>query len=195
MEAVQIVEGPLEKLIRDDVDTDQIVPKQFLKRIERSGYGEFLFWDWVRSGEIDLQPAPVLLAGRNFGCGSSREHAVWALRDFGFQAIVAPSFSDIFYSNAAKNGLLLVAISLEEYEKLQGVEEVRIDLPDQTITSEVGVMEFDFHPEDKERLLQGLDEITETIERRSLGITEWEKDHPLDGFSTRSLVRRLERSQ
>ena len=193
MEAVQIIEGRLQKLLRDDVDTDQIVPKQFLKRIERSGYGEFLFWDWIRSGEINLQPAPVLLAGRNFGCGSSREHAVWALRDFGFLAVLAPSFSDIFYSNATRNGLLLVEISGAEYEDLQGVEEVRIDLPDQTVTSEAGVMDFDFHPEDKERLLAGLDEITETIQRRSRGIQDWEEDHPLDGFSTRKIVERLER--
>lgn len=192
MEAVQIIEGRLEKLPRDDVDTDQIVPKQFLKRIERSGYGEFLFWDWRKNEEIDIEPAPVLLAGKNFGCGSSREHAVWALRDFGFQAVLAPSFSDIFRSNSARNGLLLVEISEKEYQKLQRVYDVRIDLPDQTITSEFGVWEFDFDPSDKERLLQGLDEITETIQRRSLGIEEWEKDHPLGEFSTKRLLRRIE---
>ena len=93
-------------LNRNDVDTDQIIPKQFLKRVERTGFGEFLFYDWIRDGEIELEPNPILVAGRNFGCGSSREHAPWALEDFGFEAIVAPSFADIFYSNCTKIGLL-----------------------------------------------------------------------------------------
>ncbi|MCB0867426.1 MAG: 3-isopropylmalate dehydratase small subunit, partial [Solirubrobacterales bacterium] len=104
MEAINIIEGEVAVLDRSDVDTDQIIPKQFLKRVERTGYGEFLFYDWVRDGEIKLEPHPILVSGRNFGSGSSREHAVWALHQFGFKAVIAPSFSDIFYSNSTKNG-------------------------------------------------------------------------------------------
>lgn len=176
VEPVEIIEGSLSHLLRDDVDTDQIVPKQFLKRTERSGYGEFLFWDWRRNGEIDIQPGEALLAGRNFGCGSSREHAVWALQDFGFRAILAPSFSDIFYSNAAKNGLLLIEVSAEQARRLQSIREVRIDLPDQTITSEAGVWEFDYDQKNKQRLLEGLDEIGATLQREE-EIAAWERGH------------------
>ena len=100
-------------LDRADVDTDQIIPKQFLKRVERTGFGEFLFYDWIRDGEIELEPNPILVAGRNFGCGSSREHAPWALQDFGFQAVIAPSFADIFYGNCTKIGLLPVILDEE----------------------------------------------------------------------------------
>ena len=106
MRPIDVIEGGVSVLDRADVDTDQIIPKQFLKRVERSGFGEFLFYDWVRSGEIELEPNPILVAGRNFGCGSSREHAPWALQDFGFEAIVAPSLGDIFYVNCTKIGLL-----------------------------------------------------------------------------------------
>ena len=92
MEPINVIRGAVSVLDRSDVDTDQIIPKQFLKRVERTGFGEFLFYDWIRDGEIELEPNPILVAGRNFGCGSSREHAVWALHDFGFRAVVAPSF-------------------------------------------------------------------------------------------------------
>ncbi len=110
MRPVDVIEGKVSVLDRADVDTDQIIPKQFLKRVERTGFGEFLFYDWIRSGEIELEPNPILVAGRNFGSGSSREHAVWALQDFGFEAIVAPSFADIFYVNCTKVGLLPVIL-------------------------------------------------------------------------------------
>ena len=106
MRPIDVIEGKVSVLDRNDVDTDQIIPKQFLKRVERTGFGEFLFYDWIRDGEIELEPNPILVAGRNFGCGSSREHAPWALEDFGFEAIIAPSFADIFYSNCTKIGLL-----------------------------------------------------------------------------------------
>ena len=111
MDPVDVIEGKVSVLDRADVDTDQIIPKQFLKRVERTGFGEFLFYDWIRSGEIELEPNPILVAGRNFGCGSSREHAPWALQDFGFEAIIAPSFADIFYVNCTKNGLLPVVLT------------------------------------------------------------------------------------
>ena len=110
MEAVTVVSGAVSVLDRSDVDTDQIIPKQFLKRIERSGFGEFLFHDWAKEDGWDLPANPILVAGRNFGCGSSREHAPWALEDYGFRAIVASSFADIFYSNCTKVGLLPVVL-------------------------------------------------------------------------------------
>ena len=113
MRPIDVIEGKVSVLDRADVDTDQIIPKQFLKRVERTGFGEFLFYDWIRDGEIELEPNPILVTGRNFGCGSSREHAPWALEDFGFEAIVAPSFADIFYSNCTKIGLLPVILDEE----------------------------------------------------------------------------------
>ena len=106
MEPISVIEGGVSVLDRADVDTDQIIPKQFLKRVERTGFGEFLFYDWAKEPGWDLPANPILSPGRNFGCGSSREHAPWALEDYGFQAIVAPSFADIFYSNCTKIGLL-----------------------------------------------------------------------------------------
>ena len=147
----------------DDVDTDQIIPKQFLKRVERTGFGEFLFYDWIRSGEIELEPNPILVAGRNFGCGSSREHAPWALQDFGFQAIVAPSFGDIFYVNCTKIGLLPVIVGEAQCRGLAEAGEARIDVDDQTVTFSGGVVEFELDPDVKHRLLHGLDEIGLTL--------------------------------
>ena len=106
MEPVKLVAGDVSVLDRADVDTDQIIPKQFLKRVERTGFGEFLFYDWAKEDGWDLPPNPILATGPNFGCGSSREHAPWALQDYGFQAVVAASFADIFFSNCTKIGLL-----------------------------------------------------------------------------------------
>ena len=110
MRAIETITGRVSVLNRDDVDTDQIIPKQFLKRVERTGFGEFLFFDWAKEPGWDLPQNPILVAGRNFGCGSSREHAPWALEDYGFQAVVAPSFADIFRSNCTKIGLLPVEL-------------------------------------------------------------------------------------
>src|ERR1700694_5146958 len=115
MEPIARVGGRMAPLDRADVDTDQIIPKQFLKRIERTGFGPFLFFDWRADGDFVLgkpgdQRAPVLVTGANFGCGSSREHAPWALRDFGFKAIISPSFADIFLANCYKTGLLAVTL-------------------------------------------------------------------------------------
>ena len=153
-------------LDRADVDTDQIIPKQFLKRVERTGFGEFLFYDWVRSGEIELEPNPILVAGRNFGCGSSREHAPWALQDFGFEAIVAPSFGDIFYVNCTKIGLLPVILDEAHCRALAEAGEARIDVDDQTVTFSGGVVEFEIDPDVKHRLLHGLDDIGLTLAQR-----------------------------
>jgi 3-isopropylmalate/(R)-2-methylmalate dehydratase small subunit len=161
---VDVIEGKVSVLDRADVDTDQIIPKQFLKRVERSGFGKFLFYDWIRDGEIQLEPNPILLAGRNFGCGSSREHAPWALQDFGFEAIVAPSFADIFYVNCTKIGLLPVILDEEHCRALAEAGEARIDTDDQTVTFAGGVVEFEIDEEVKHRLVQGLDDIATTLE-------------------------------
>src|SRR5271154_4246330 len=114
MKAIETITGRVSVLNRDDVDTDQIMPKQFLKRVERTGFGEFLFYDWAQEPGWDLPKNPILVAGENFGCGSSREHAPWALEDYGFKAIVAPSYGDIFYSNSTKIGLLPVVLDPDE---------------------------------------------------------------------------------
>ena len=133
MRAVRAVTGSVAVLDRQDVDTDQIIPKQFLKRIERTGFGEVLFFDWRYDEDGNERPgfelnrpefanARVLLAGRNFGCGSSREHAAWALQDYGIEAIVAPSYGDIFRTNAGKNGLLVVTLPDDEVQRLMESE-------------------------------------------------------------------------
>ncbi len=163
MRPVDVIEGRVSVLDRADVDTDQIIPKQFLKRVERSGFGEFLFYDWIRSGEVELEPNPILVTGRNFGCGSSREHAPWALQDFGFEAIVAPSFGDIFYINCTKIGLLPVILDEAHARALAEAGEARIDVDDQTVTFSGGVVEFEIDPDVKHRLLHGLDEIGLTL--------------------------------
>ncbi len=164
MRPLDVIEGRVSVLDRADVDTDQIIPKQFLKRVERTGFGEFLFYDWLRSGEIELEPNPILVAGRNFGCGSSREHAPWALQDFGFEAIVAPSFADIFYANCTKIGLLPVVLDEERCRAVAAAGEARIDVDDETVTCAAGVFGFEIEPDVKYRLLNGLDDIGITLE-------------------------------
>jgi 3-isopropylmalate/(R)-2-methylmalate dehydratase small subunit len=173
MRAIDIIEGRVSFLDRADVDTDQIIPKQFLKRIERTGFGEFLFYDWIRDGEIELEPNPILVTGRNFGCGSSREHAPWALQDFGFEAIVAPSFADIFYANCMKIGLLPAILEEQHCRGVAEAGEARIDVDDQTVDYAGGVVEFDIDEEVKHRLLHGLDDIGITLQN-SGAIDEFE---------------------
>jgi 3-isopropylmalate/(R)-2-methylmalate dehydratase small subunit len=164
MKALDVIQGKVSVLDRADVDTDQIIPKQFLKRIERTGFGEFLFYDWIREGEIELEPNPILVTGRNFGCGSSREHAVWALEDFGFEAVVAPSFADIFYANCTKSGLLPVILDEQHCRGIAEAGEARIDVDDQTVDYAGGVVEFSLDEEVKHRLLHGLDDIGLTLQ-------------------------------
>jgi 3-isopropylmalate/(R)-2-methylmalate dehydratase small subunit len=164
MEPVRRIEGRIQVLDRSDVDTDQIIPKQYLKRIERTGFGKFLFSDWRKEGlELDAG-RPILVTERNFGCGSSREHAVWALQDFGFRAVVAPSFADIFYGNCTKTGLLPVVLPPEEVRELMQAERAVINLERQTVEWEGGSATFDIDPETRRRLLEGLDEIALTLE-------------------------------
>jgi 3-isopropylmalate/(R)-2-methylmalate dehydratase small subunit len=173
---VKTIEGRIAPLDRADVDTDQIIPKQFLKRIERTGFGEFLFYDWARSGEVTLNEGEVLVAGRNFGCGSSREHAVWAIQQAGYQAVIAPSFGDIFYTNATKNGLLPIVLPEDDVAVLMGAEGCQIDLQAQLVSFGGRVVDFDIDPEIKHRLLNGLDDIGMTLQHRS-DIDVFERSH------------------
>jgi len=178
---------------RSDVDTDQIIPKQFLKRIERAGFGQFLFYDWrfdatgrVPNPEFELnrpeyKGASVLLTRKNFGCGSSREHAPWALYDFGFRVIIAPSFADIFYNNSFKNGLLPVALSEEQTDELFKLEasnrplQLTIDLENNAIFDGKELLfSFEIEPFRKHCLMNGLDDIGLTLQHEAK-ITEYEK--------------------
>ena len=178
--------GLVATLDRVNVDTDQIIPKQFLKRIERTGFGECLFYDWrflddgTPNPDFELnQPrfkgATILVARANFGCGSSREHAPWALLDYGFRSIIAPSFADIFYNNCFKNGMLPVALSEEQVERLfqQAVGnigyELTVDLQRQWVTDDFGLrFSFEVDPFRRECLLKGLDDIGLTLQHEDL---------------------------
>jgi len=165
MKAFRKVTSRAVVLDRPDVDTDQIIPKQFLKRIERSGFGEFLFFDWRKDPDFELnhQQGKILLAGRNFGCGSSREHAPWALEDYGFEAVIAPSFGDIFRQNSLKIGLLPVQLPEEQLHDLmdraRAGEEITVDLEART----AGGYPFELDDFTRECLLEGLDEIALTL--------------------------------
>ena len=164
---------PLDKV---NVDTDQIVPKQFLKLVQKSGFGKFLFYDWrydqnenVRSDFVLNDPkyadSKILVTGDNFGCGSSREHAVWALQDYGFSVIIAPSFADIFFSNCFKNGILLISLDQKIVEKLQQEKgAIEVDLEKQTITTPFEEISFEIDSHKKKILLEGLDDIAQTFQ-------------------------------
>ena len=184
-------------LDRANIDTDAIIPKQFLKSIKRSGFGPNLFdeWRYLDHGEVGMdnlkrpinpdfvlnnpvfKGAKILLTRRNFGCGSSREHAPWALEDFGFRAIIAPSFADIFYNNCFKNGILPIVLSHDIVDSLFSYSgEIVIDLQDQTVTTEIQVFNFDVDPERKRRLLHGLDDIGLTLQYENQ-IRSFENNH------------------
>jgi 3-isopropylmalate/(R)-2-methylmalate dehydratase small subunit len=196
MNELRSVTGKVAVLDRADVDTDQIIPKQFLKRIERSGYGQFLFFDWVRDPDFFLndpenRDAPILIAGRNFGCGSSREHAAWALEDFGFRVVIAPSFGDIFRANAILSGLAPVQLPPEEIarirEALTSGNELTVDLERLRITHPDGlVVEFEFDANAQETLVNGLDDVARTLNRAD-EITAYEATHGAR-FDARQLV-------
>jgi 3-isopropylmalate/(R)-2-methylmalate dehydratase small subunit len=160
---VSLIEGDVSVLDRHDVDTDQIIPKQFLKRVERTGFGEFLFYDWAKEPGWDLPSNPILATGRNFGCGSSREHAPWALEDYGFEAIIAPSFADIFYSNCTKIGLLPVVLPEEHVRAVMASGNATIDLATKEVNWTGGETTFEIDPEIGRRLLNGLDDIGATL--------------------------------
>jgi 3-isopropylmalate/(R)-2-methylmalate dehydratase small subunit len=185
--AIETITGRVSVLNRDDVDTDQIIPKQFLKRVERTGFGEFLFYDWAKQPGWDLPRNPILVAGRNFGCGSSREHAPWALEDYGFQAVVAPSFADIFFSNCTKIGLLPVVLSAEDCASIAEAGEAQVDLAAQEVRwPSGGPARFELDPEIKHRLLNGLDDIALTL-AQSDAIEAFERDRERSGPVTTAL--------
>jgi len=181
-------------LDRTNVDTDQIIPKQFLKRIERTGYGEFLFFDWRRkpngdpNSEFELNDpryngAQILIAGKNFACGSSREHAAWALSDYGFRVVIAPTFADIFFSNAGKNGIVLVRLSEEQVAQLLSNAknipnyQLTVSLEDQTVTDAHGFhATFEVDPFRKFCLIEGLDDIGLTL-RHAGALDAYESKH------------------
>jgi 3-isopropylmalate/(R)-2-methylmalate dehydratase small subunit len=188
VKAVRVVSGPVAALDRASVDTDQIIPKQFLKRIERTGFGEFLFYDWMKDPAFPLRRpefagAPILATGRNFGCGSSREHAAWAIQEFGFQAVVAESFGDIFTTNASKNGLLTVALPEADVRELLDAApaEATIDLEAQTVALPSGrTVSFEVDAGVRERILNGWDDIALT-EQRAAEIDRYEALRERDG--------------
>ena len=194
MRPLPSVTGSVAVLDRPDVDTDQIIPKQFLKRIERSGYGEFLFFDWMKDPAFELHATPgasILIAGRNFGCGSSREHAAWALDDYGFRAVLAPSFGDIFRQNSILSGLAPVALPVEELARIKQAvaarNELTVDLEHLRISHPDGLeLDFAFDAHAQETLVNGLDDVARTLTRAD-EITAFEATH-LARFDARSLA-------
>jgi 3-isopropylmalate/(R)-2-methylmalate dehydratase small subunit len=187
MRAIETITGPVSVLSRDDIDTDQIIPKQFLKRVERTGFGEYLFFDWAKEPGWELPKNPVLVAGRNFGCGSSREHAPWALEDYGFQAIIAPSFADIFRSNCTKIGLLPVQLSAEACAAIAEAGQCQVDLAAQEVRWPGGTESFEIEPETKHRLMNGLDDIGLTLAQED-AIAAYESGRERPGPSTTALL-------
>jgi 3-isopropylmalate/(R)-2-methylmalate dehydratase small subunit len=186
-------------LNRTNVDTDQIIPKQFLKRIERTGYGDFLFFDWRQTpdgkpvadfviNDPRYKGAKILVAGKNFGCGSSREHAAWALSDFGFRAVIAPTFADIFFSNAGKNGIVLVRLSevqvntlLQNAQTIPGYQ-LTVSLEAQAVTDGRGFnATFEIDPFRKFCLIEGLDDIGLTL-RHTAALDTFESKHDEAGW-------------
>jgi 3-isopropylmalate/(R)-2-methylmalate dehydratase small subunit len=189
MQPINILTSTAAPLPMPNIDTDQIIPKQFLKRIERTGYGDFLFYDWrrIQEGPNAGQPNPdfvlnkpehngaeILITERNFGCGSSREHAAWAINQYGFRAVIAPTFADIFYSNAGKNGIIAVRLTDDEVKTLLDRttktpdHKLTINLEAQTVTDDLGFnAHFDIDPFRKYCLLNGLDDIGLTLRHES----------------------------
>ena len=203
MQAINIIRSKAVPLPLPNIDTDQIIPKQFLKRIERTGYGDFLFFDWRRiqegpsAGDPDpsfvlndqkYSGAKILIAGKNFGCGSSREHAAWALSDYGFRAVIAPAFADIFFSNAGKNGIVLVRLSEEQVATLLERAantpnyQLTVSLENQTVTDAEGFhATFEMDPFRKYCLIEGLDDIGLTL-RHAAELDTYESRHDHDNW-------------
>src|SRR3954466_11444661 len=159
MEPIQVISGRVTSLKRADVDTDQIIPKPFPKRIERTGFGEFLFYGGGEEPGWSLPKNPILATGPNFGCGSSREHAPWALQDYGFKAVVAASFADIFFNNCTKIGLLPVVLPEDDVRALMQAGEAEVDLEALEVRFDGRAVPFELDAEIRPRLLEGLDEI------------------------------------
>jgi 3-isopropylmalate/(R)-2-methylmalate dehydratase small subunit len=199
MEAFRTLTSLAVPLDRTNVDTDQIIPKQFLKRIERTGYGDFLFYDWRRTAAGAPDPSfelndprykdgQILISGKNFACGSSREHAAWALSDYGFRVVIAPTFADIFFSNAGKNGIVLVRLSEEKVSKLLDNAktipnyQLTVSLEAQTVTDGRGFdATFEVDPFRKFCLLEGLDDIGLTL-RHAAALDTYEAKYAAAGW-------------
>lgn len=191
MEAIKVHVGKVVPLMNDNIDTDQIIPKSYLKRIEKKGFGEFAFDEWRYLPDRSLNPdfilnkpeyseATILVTGDNFGCGSSREHAAWALQDYRFKVILAGSYGDIFYMNSTKNGLLPIVLPLDAREmiaELPPEATITIDLPNQQVITPVGTFDFEIDATWKEKLVNGLDDIDLTLEHEVL-ITKYEEAMP-----------------
>ncbi|HEX8857180.1 MAG TPA: 3-isopropylmalate dehydratase small subunit [Thermoleophilaceae bacterium] len=186
MDPIRVVSGGVTVLDRADVDTDQIMPAQFLKRVERTGFGEFLFYEWAKDPNWKLDKNRILVTGRNFGSGSSREHAPWGLQDYGFKAIVAPSFADIFFNNCTKIGLLPVVLPEEDVRSLMQASEATVDLERQVVEWEGGSASFEIDPETRDRLLNGLDEIGVTLNEEG-AIAAYERERERTGPVTTAL--------
>ena len=193
MQPVRTHAGRAAVLPRANVDTDQIIPKQFLQRIERSGFGRFLFHDWRRGPDFELnrpeaRGATILVAGENFGCGSSREHAPWALGDYGFRAIIAPSFADIFFGNCCQNGLLPVVLAANEVDRLlqlgaSGPLDLTVDLERCEVTGPAGFRAtFTIDAYRRAMLLEGLDEIGRTLKLEPQ-IAAYERQRDMEGVA------------
>ncbi len=208
MEPINVLTSHAAPLPLPNIDTDQIIPKQFLKRIERTGYGDFLFFDWRYTAgtstglsealvprhdfvlnKPEYSTAKILLAEKNFGCGSSREHAAWALNQFGFRAVIAPSFADIFFSNAGKNGMVLVRLSDEDVETLiqrstaNPAHQITINLAEQTVADDQSFhAHFDIDPFRRDCLLNGLDDIGLTL-RHAAALDRFEAHHNTEFWS------------
>lgn len=188
MQSFRTLTSGVMPLDRVNVDTDQIIPKQFLKRIERTGYGEFLFFDWRQDKNFELNDAryrgaQILVAAKNFGCGSSREHAAWALADYGFRCVIAPSFADIFHSNAGKNGILLVTLPEEQVQTLLDRAaktphyKLTVSLEEQTVKDGDGFSApFTADPFRRDCLLNGLDDIALSL-RHVDALGKFEQQH------------------
>ena len=187
MDPIETITAPVTVLERDDIDTDQIIPARYMKRVERTGFGEFCFHEWRANG-LELPPNPILVSGENFGCGSSREHAPWALKDYGFQAIIARSFADIFRNNCSKNGLLAVELAPEDVDAIAAAGHAQVDLAAQEVRWEGGSASFEIDPQIKHRLLNGLDDISVTLEEQEDAISAYESDRERSGPVTTALA-------
>jgi 3-isopropylmalate/(R)-2-methylmalate dehydratase small subunit len=185
MDPIETITGPVTVLMRDDIDTDQIIPARYMKRVERTGFGEFCFHEWRANG-LDLPKNAILVSGTNFGCGSSREHAPWALKDYGFQAIIARSFADIFRNNCTKNGLLPVELDADAVDAIAEAGSAQVDLAAQEVRWPGGTAHFDIDPDIKHRLLNGLDDISLTLQQAD-AITAYERDRQRSGPVTTAL--------
>src|SRR4051794_18504893 len=186
MEPVRTITGAVTVLDRADVDTDQIIPARYLKRVERTGFGQFLFDEWAKQPGWDLPANPILAAGPNFGCGSSREHAPWALQDYGFKAVVAASFADIFFSNCTKIGLLPVVLPEEEVRALMEAGEGEVDLEALEVRFAGRAVPFELDAERRRRLLEGLDDIGITLQSED-AIAAYESEREREGPVTTAL--------